>query len=870
MSAKDTPVMRQHAEAKRAHPNRIVFFRLGDFYEMFGEDAVYAAKALDLVLTSRNKGAPDEIPMCGVPHHAAHAHIARLLELGRSVALCEQLADPSKCKGIVPREVVRVISPGMTTEREYLDDSVNNWLMAVDFAQEGIGLALLDISTGELSVAALTDMAELIAEVCRTQPREILVGCAEDSANLAEVEIAVRLVLPQIALRSDEPLDELQDAWALPEGDGAGFGDPERRAAARALRLARTCHPGRVVPVERMLRWEPSDYLIIDEVAQRHLELVISANGDRQTTLLNVIDQTCSPLGARMLRRWLLAPLRDPAPIRRRLDRVELFVVNARLRETLREALKEVGDLERLATRAAMLEATPRELGGLRDGLGAAARAVAVLETLELSTDREVLGIAVEGLDLVADVHQDLSRALVERPPSQPKDGAVFRSEYDEQLCECDELRRSGTERIVALEAELRTATGIASLKLRYTRVFGWYAEVPRGQVARVPADWRRKQTVANAERYTLLRLDELADRILNAEERHRVRELELLEQLVALAGRASGRVKQLAGRLAEWDVAAALAEIAHRFDYCRPDVDSDDGLVIEEGRHPVVERLAARGRFVPNSCQLSIQGERMWLLTGPNMAGKSTYLRQVALCVILAQMGSYVPAQAMRVGVVDRVLSRVGASDNLARGESTFMVEMRETSKILRSATRRSLVVLDEIGRGTSTFDGLAIAWAVGEYLDQVVGCRVLFATHYHELTELADASANVGNRSVSAQEVDGSLVFLHRLVPGSVSHSYGVAVAKLAGLPERVLARARTLLKSLETGQQAGDIGGRAVGKTSKAQKQLALFEPRDARHDAARWIAEELGQLRTECLTPLEALSILDQWKQRLSKS
>lgn len=863
MSAKDTPVMRQHAEAKRAHPNRIVFFRLGDFYEMFGDDAVYAARALDLVLTSRNKGAADEIPMCGVPHHAAHAHIARLLELGQSVAICEQLADPAKCKGIVPREVVRVISPGMTTDREHLDEKTNNWLMALEIASNGIGLSLIDISTGEFAVARVSDVAELLAEATRAQPREVLIGGSEAADDLADLEKSLRLVLPKAALRNDEPLSE---AWelGLPKDGSAELSQLECRAAARALRLAQTCHPGKAIPVERLLQWDPRDCMIIDEVAQQHLELVQSSSADRQTTLLSVIDQTMTPLGARLLRRNLLAPLRNAGRIRRRLDRVEFFVTESRLRSSLRDELKQVGDLERLATRAALREATPRELGALRDGVRAAKRVVALLSTVEVSADRETLGLASESVDVVEDLLAELDRALVDRPPSQAKDGAIFLSTYDEQLRECDELRSTGAERIVELETELRTQTGISSLKLRYTRVFGWYAEVPRAQVSRVPAEWRRKQTVASGERYTFERLDVLADKILNAEERHRERELELLAELVELAARASTRVKTLASKLARWDLAASLAEVAHRFDYCRPDVDDQDVLEMDEGRHPVVERLAAKGRFVPNSCYLASSGERMWLLTGPNMAGKSTFLRQVALCVILAQMGSYVPAKRLRVGMVDRVLSRVGASDNLARGESTFMVEMRETSRILRSATRRSLVVLDEIGRGTSTFDGLSIAWAVGEYLDEVVGCRTLFATHYHELTELAESSKHVSNRSVSAEEVGGELVFLHRLAEGSVSHSYGVAVAKLAGLPERVLARARTLLAKFESDGVRGSI--KPDGSRSSS-KQLGLFERRDPSEQLGRWVTEELRQLELNTLTPLEALSILDRWKKRL---
>lgn len=864
MSAKDTPVMRQHAEAKRAHPNRIVFFRLGDFYEMFGDDAVFAAKALDLVLTSRNKGAADEIPMCGVPHHAAHGHIARLLELGQSVAICEQLADPSKCKGIVPREVVRVISPGMTIDREHLDEKTNNWLMVVELGGDAIGLALIDISTGELAVARLGDRAELLAEATRAQPREVLFGAKGAAPDYEELEKALRLVLPGAALRLDDELEASAEP-ELPEDGSHDLSELERRAAARALRLARTCHPGKAIPIERLVRWDPHDCVVIDEVAQQHLELVTSNSGDRQTTLLSVIDQTVTPVGARLLRRNLLSPLRHARRIRRRLDRVEFFVTESRLRSALRQELKGVGDLERLATRAALRETTPRELGALRDGLQCAARAVALLETVEVPSDRETLGLSGTPIDVAGDLSEELERALVERPPTQAKEGAIFLSSYDEQLKECDELRTSGTERIVALEAELRAQLGISSLKLRYTRVFGWYAEVPRTQVARVPSEWRRKQTVASGERYTFERLDDLADKILHAEERHRERELELLEKLGELTARASNRVRLLGSRIARWDVAAGLAEVAHRFDYCRPVVDDDDVLEVVEGRHPVVERLAAKGRFVPNSCKLCASGERMWLLTGPNMAGKSTFLRQTALSVILAQMGAYVPAKKMRVGMVDKVLSRVGASDNLARGESTFMVEMRETSKILRTATRRSLVVLDEIGRGTSTFDGLAIAWAVGEYLDEVVGCRTLFATHYHELTELSDASEHVGNRSVSAEEVNGELVFLHRLAEGSVSHSYGVAVAKLAGLPERVLARARSLLARFECDAVRSNDGDGI--RNRQAKKQLGLFERREPEQASGRWMIEELKQLELDKLTPLEALSLLDRWRKRL---
>ncbi|HEY3499360.1 MAG TPA: DNA mismatch repair protein MutS, partial [Polyangiaceae bacterium] len=459
----------------------------------------------------------------------------------------------------------------------------------------------------------------------------------------------------------------------------------------------------------------------------------------------------------------------------------------------------------------------------------------------------------------------ELERALVERPPQQPKDGAVFRAGFDPELDELAGLAKSGAERMVELETRLRDETGITTLKLRYTRVFGWYIEVTRAQASRVPSEFRRKQTVATGERYTTPELDELADRILHAEERHRERELGLLKALVGRAGTEAERVRALSARVARWDVAAALAEVAHRNDYARPTVDESDEVVIRDGRHPVVERLSARGRFVPNDVTLSLDAERLWLVTGPNMAGKSTLLRQVALTVILAQLGGYVPAKSARVGIVDRVLSRVGASDDLARGESTFMVEMRETAEILRSSTRRSLVILDEIGRGTSTFDGLAIAWAVAEYLDEAIGCRALFATHYHELTALAESSRHVANYSVSAREQDGDVVFLHRLVRGAASRSYGVAVAKLAGLPESVLARARAVLATLESGQRASQERGAKV-RAGNAD-QLGLFAPPDPAGSAGAEVLETLRALDVDRVTGIEALQLLARLKAKI---
>lgn len=865
MAGSLTPSMQQHAAAKRAYPNAIVFFRMGDFYEMFGEDAVLGSKLLELTLTCRNRGKPDEIPMAGVPHHAAHGYIARLLELGQQVALCEQMADPSKTKGLVPREVVRVITPGLVTDEQQLSAGTNNFLCAVEVTSQEVGIALYDMSTGELSAGSLPDVARVLGELGRAAPREVLLGCSPGADEARASAMAAASSLPGVPVREDGELTEADERTALREveQEAAALRPELRRAVARALRFAQNCLPLGRIPVRRIARFEPSSTLLIERVAQQHLELTESISGNKQATLLAAVDATQSPPGARLLRRRLLAPLTDVAAIRRRHDQVELFVVHARLREQLRQSLGDLGDLERLSVRAALGEATPRDLAGLRDGLTAAARAVELLESLREAELREVLELGKTPLDVVAELCRTLGQALVARPSPLSKQGEIFQPEFDAELAELDGLRKTGTERMVELEARLRESTGIATLRIRFTRVFGWYIEVSRGQAGKVPAEFRRKQTVAAGERYTLPEVDELADKISHAEERHRERELALLRELVEQAGRAAPRIALLSERLASWDVAAALADVAHRHDYVRPKVDESDVVSLREARHPVVERLSARGKFVPNDVELDLRGERLWLVTGPNMAGKSTLLRQVALCAILAQMGSFVPARAARIGIVDRVLSRVGASDNLAGGESTFMVEMRETAEILRSATRRSLVILDEIGRGTSTFDGLSIAWAVAEYLDEVIGCRALFATHYHELTSLAESSEHIGSYSVSAREQNDDVVFLHRLVPGASSRSYGVAVAKLAGLPEPVLARARGLLAALEQKDSGGVERRGKAGKTP----QLPLFGDRSAESRSQTELIETLRALDLDRLTGLEALSLLQRLKSKL---
>ncbi len=864
MAASKTPVMQQHAEAKSAHPDAVLFFRLGDFYEMFGDDAVLCAEVLDLTLTSRNKGKPDEIPMAGVPHHAAHGYIGRLLAAGHKVAICEQMADPKTTKGIVPRAVVRVITPGTTTHDDHLTLRENNWLAALEVDTEHVGVAFFDLSTGELSLGRVSSVAGALGELARVRPREVLVGMGNTLANSAEVNTAVRLAVAGALVSLDPPLDAAELARLLPEAPARPV-HPRiaTLAAARAVRFARACNPSAEVTPLRTTHWEPSDTLLIDPTAQAHLELVTASSGDARLTLLGTIDMTCSAGGSRLLRRRLLSPLTDVSQIRRRLDMVEVFVIHSALRDGLRRELAKVTDIERLSVRATFGEATPRELGKLRDGLLAAKAAVALLGELEDPALKETL--ETHGpIDTLDDLTHELARALVERPPAQPKEGAVFQTGYDAELSELQSLCQSGAQHMVELETRLRSNVDIPTLKVRFTRVFGWYIEVGRPHVRRVPETWQRKQTVASGERYTLPELEELAEKIETAEERHRLRERELLNALLDRVKAHGQRLSSLATLLSRWDCAAALAEVAHRHDYVRPDINASQVLDIEDGRHPVVERWAASGRFVPNDVKLEVDAQRLWIITGPNMAGKSTLLRQTALITILGQMGSYVPARRASIGVVDRVLSRVGASDNLARGESTFMVEMRETAEILAYATQRSLVILDEIGRGTSTFDGLAIAWAVAEHLARVVRSRTLFATHYHEMTALG-ADSHIANYSVSARELAGDIVFLHRLVSGPASQSHGVAVAKLAGLPQTVLARAHELLADFE--RHDGKLPAPHPPRAQPAVPcQLSLFQPANL-SSAEKRVIEILQALDIDELSPREALTLVADLKHRL---
>ncbi|WP_053333147.1 DNA mismatch repair protein MutS [Haliangium ochraceum] len=861
-------MMRQYMEIKDQHPDAVLFFRLGDFYEMFYEDAEVAAKALDLTLTCRHKDSANPVPMAGVPHHAARGYIARLTEQGYKVVVCEQVEDPKLVKGIVKRAVAQVITPGVVLDEEVLDPKQPRYLAAIACEGGRYGLSFLDVSTGEFRATELDSEDGLLDELARVRPREILAG----ARNLAEGGplTATQRDFNQVTYSPVEPHTWGQAKTLLVSllaGDSASLGLEERilasRAAADVIGYARSTQPTGVLPVSRLQLYEPGDTMMLDEAAIANLELTETLIGGRRAgTLLSVIDETCTAPGGRLLRHWLLYPLSEVAPIRRRQDAVGYFVEHASLRRSVREVLEGVHDLERLAARVGLGVATPRDLGRLRDSLVQLPSLSALLASPVVQAGGESPLDAVPALlrfnnailGELAELQGLLSRALVDEPGPLAREGGFIRAGYCRIVDESRSLADGSKEAILAIETRERERTGIGSLKVKYNRVFGYYIEVTKANLARVPAEYVRKQTIATGERYVTTELAELETKVLGAQERLLEREQELFAELCAAVGERAGGLRDVGERVAGIDCLANLAEIAHVRDYRCPEVDDGERLEIVEGRHPVVERTVPTGRFVPNDCQLDPREAQILLITGPNMAGKSTYMRQVAQIVVLAQMGSFVPAKRARVGIVDRVYTRVGAADNLARGESTFMVEMRETSAIMRGATRRSLVVLDEVGRGTSTFDGVSIAWAVTEYLHDAIGARTLFATHYHELCALSEVRPRVRNVSMAIREHEGDIVFLRQVVAGGASKSYGIEVARLAGLPRSLVSRARQILAQLE--------GGREWHQPS----QLTLFSaaqsapPDEPEGEAGGAIVERLRGLDPQRMTPIEALQVL----------
>ncbi len=865
--------MRQYFEAKRQYRHALVFFRMGDFYEMFYEDALVAARALDLTLTSRSKDASGTaVPMCGVPYHAADGYIARLVKKGYRVAICEQVEDPKKAKGVVKREVVRVISPGTLADTTYLDAREPSFLLALaptSSAQHKAveyGVALLDLSTGEFDVAEYggpDGLQALQDEIAVLRPREVVVASGYD----------VRAAIPEVG-RLELPVTEV-DGWhfdlesarqtlveQLRVSSLDVFGLERRQAAVAAagalVRYLRDSQKAELAHVRSIRVKHAADTLLIDPTTLKHLEVVESTDGGRAGSLLHEIDRTITPMGGRLLRAWLLRPLVVIERIRDRLDAVEAFAIRTTERAKVREAFKGVQDLERLMSRIALSTAGPRDLVALRASLAAVPRIALLLDGLEAPLVRSLCG----ELDELADVRGWIEQTLADEPPALARDGGFVRDGVDAGLDDLRHISRSGKQVIAEMEDHERTRTGIASLKVRFNRVFGYYIEVSKSNLHAVPAEYHRKQTIAGGERFITPALKEYEEKVLGADERILERELALFESLRARVAAEAPRVLDTARALAALDVLAALAETATAANYTKPHVNDADEIAATDVRHPVVERLAG-GTFVPNDVQLDARHSQLVIITGPNMGGKSTYLRQTALMCLLAQAGSFVPAREAKVGIVDRLFARVGASDNIARGQSTFMVEMQETAQILNGATNRSLVVLDEIGRGTATFDGLSIAWAVAEFLAREGRARpkTLFATHYHELTDLADAVPGVVNMHVAAREWKDDIVFLHKILAGRSDRSYGIQVARLAGLPSPVIARARDILHALE--QDELSRGGRPAisGQPRVPREQLGLFQATSPVEERLRDRLREVDINRT---TPLDALQLLQELK------
>jgi len=804
---KITPMLKQYLELKARYTDALVLFQMGDFFELFFQDAEAAASALGIALTSRSRAGEERIPMAGFPVHAAENYISKLLERGFKVVVCEQVEDPGQAKGLVRREVTRILTKGTQVDPAALEDRAENYLAGVFFQGDRWGLAFLSLSTGEFRLTEGTGGEALGDELWRLKPAELLLPEESGGEVLAAAlapfqEPPTPRRLPPHAFDLAAARRELGRVLGTLFLDGFGLAEKGLglAAAGAILRYLHDSHTLNLPHLDRLLPYSRNDYLSLDEATLRHLEIFETwRSGSRQGSLLEVLDATITPMGARLLGRWLRQPLKDKERIEARLDTVQFFHDQSVLRQRWRQALKGLGDLERLTARLALEQAGPREVAAVR-------AALARLPLLREMLPEEAPSLAADAardLEDLADIYELISRALAEEPPPGLQAGGVMREGYDAELDELIQISREGKDWIVRLEEQERRRTGIGSLKVRYNKVFGYYLEVSKANLHLVPPDYHRKQTLVNAERFITADLKEYEAKVLGAEDARIKREQELFQELRRQLGGEATRLKRVARAPARLDVWAALAEVAAHYQYCRPEITDAPVFHIKAGRHPVIERILPAGGFVPNDVTLE-DGQRVLIVTGPNMSGKSTILRQVALAVLMAQAGSFVPAESAVLGLTDRIFTRVGAVDDIGRGQSTFLVEMHETARILHQATPMSLVILDEIGRGTSTFDGLALAWAVAEHLHDTggVGVSTLFATHYQELTALSRLKSRVKNYQVLVAEEDGSIVFLHQLAPGAASQSYGIQVARLAGVPQVVIDRAREVLENLEAG--------------------------------------------------------------------
>ena len=871
--AKITPMLRQYLEIKAQYPDAILFYRLGDFYEMFFDDAKTASRVLGITLTSRNsKDDENKVPLCGVPYHAAAAYLAKLVRTGFKVAVCEQVEDPKTAKGVVKREVTKVITPGLITEEGLLDDKNNVYVAAVappeNKGDDPWGISLLDLSTGEFLVGEFDDHGAVLDELCRLNPAELIVAAGEERAAALAKTLAQTLNLCLTQRHGDDFLphsarERLLEHFGVTNlaGFGCGHMSAGVNAAGALFAYIRDTQKADLAHIERLSPLLHDDLLIIDDSSRRNLEITQTiVGGKREGSLLATLDFTQTPMGARLLKKSLLFPLQNPGQINRRLETVNTLFHDSELRSDLRALLTRVYDLERLNSRLVLGSGNARDLTALKHSLAQLPQIKARLAGLPPPMLAEI----ENGLDPLADLFTLLEASIREDAPITLREGHLIKSGYHQELDEIVAILTDGKQLILDLENEEKVRSGINTLKIGYNRVFGYYLEVSKAQMANVPDYFIRKQTLANAERFITPELKEFEGKVLGAQEKRVDLEYELFTRIRGTVAAESARILKTAALLAQIDFLCSLAEAARKLRYVRPQVDNGEEIVIEEGRHPVIEAALPPGRFVPNDIHLDQENHEVLIITGPNMAGKSTVLRQTALIVLMAQVGSFVPATSARIGVVDRIFTRVGAMDNLRQGQSTFMVEMNETANILNNATEKSLVILDEIGRGTSTFDGLSIAWAVTEDLvnKNGRGVKTIFATHYHELTELAITTPRIKNFNIGVREWNNTIVFLHKLLAGGTNRSYGIQVAALAGVPPSVIERAKELLHNIEKGElnQYGKpkIAQSASSKTPERPCQLPLFT------SATDPVYLKLEGIEPDRLSPIEALTLVYELK------
>ena len=878
--SKLTPMMQQYLDIHSQAKDAILFFRLGDFYEMFFDDAILASKELEIVLTGRNCGLEERAPMCGVPHHSAQNYIAKLIEKGYKVAICEQVEDPSQAEGIVRREITRIISPGTIIDEQMLEDTKNNYLLCIYLEDYSFGIAITDVSTGEFMASEIKDndsIDVLLNEIGKFNPSEIISNNnlykEKSICELIENKFNTKITpYPSKYFNLENTETKLKKHFNVHSLNAIDLDDNLMiiKAAGALIQYLEETQKNALAHINYIVRYDIDEYMLLDLTTRRNLELTETIRGKEKTgSLLNILDKTITSMGGRLIRQWVERPLLKKNDIQNRLDSVEEILMSIQLKEEIKELLKDVYDIQRLMTRISYGTANARDLLSLKQSI----KILPDLKRVLKQCNSPLLKSIFNDLDPLEDIFSLIDKGIIDEPPLIIKEGNIIKYGFNKKVDEYRDATKLGKEWIANLQHEEREKTGIKTLKIGFNKVFGYYLDVTKSNIHLVPDYFIRKQTLANSERYLTPKLKELETIILESQEKLTNLEYQIFQEIREKIVNEITRIQSVAKNIAILDALWSFAFIAYENNYVKPQIKNNDNLYIEQGRHPAVESMIGHGEFVPNNCTLDCKENRTMIITGPNMAGKSTYMRQVALIVLMSQIGCFVPADVARIGIVDRIFTRVGASDDLSSGQSTFMVEMSEVSNILKNASSKSLVILDEIGRGTSTFDGLSIAWAVIEYISdlQTIGSKTLFATHYHELTVLEDQLKGVKNYSIAVKEKDDHIIFLREIVPGSADQSYGIEVAKLAGLPNKVIKRSKEILKKLE----ANEIGNRLNGQDfetaitsnetirSQNEENLTIF---NYRHEE---IIEEIKTLSLDRMAPIELMNYMNSLQQKLMK-